>query len=261
MARRGTDFSDLRILLSNDDGIRSPGLRALERIARTLSDDVWVVAPETEQSAVSHSLTLREPLRLRQLSKRRFAVHGTPTDAVVMAVSSILKDKRPSLLLSGVNRGANLADDITYSGTIAAAMEGTLLGVPSIALSQVFRYPHPVKWATAAHHGPALIRKLLEAGWTHHVLLNVNFPNLIAASVTGVEITRQGRRDVSDLVVDERLDTRRVPYYWVGFRRHFGDGDRGTDLAANAAGRISVTPLQLDLTHRATRRKLKDALA
>ena len=184
----------LRILLSNDDGIRSPGLKSLERIARTLSRDVWIVAPETEQSGASHSLTLHEPLRIRRLSPRRFAVRGTPTDCVMLAIHHIIRGRRPSLVLSGVNRGGNIGDDVTYSGTIAAAMEGAILGVPSIALSQVVQGNHAVKWATAEHHGPGLLRQLLATGWPPEVLINVNFPDVAQTAVRGVAVAVQGRR-------------------------------------------------------------------
>jgi 5'-nucleotidase len=251
----------LRILVCNDDGIDAPGIKTLERVARTLSDDVWVVAPETEQSAASHSLTLRDPLRIRAISKRRFAVAGTPTDAVVLALHHIIKDRRPDLVLSGVNRGANLGEDVTYSGTVAAAMEGTILGVRSIALSQVFRHPHPVKWSTAENHAPAVIREALRVGWPAGIFLNVNFPDVAAADVAGVAVTRQGQRDYSDLFIDERFDARNVPYYWIGYRRHRGPSPDGTDLAAIAAAKISLTPLALDLSdaksHRALTRAFK----
>ena len=252
--------NDLRILVCNDDGIDAPGIKLLERIARTLSKDVWVVAPDSEQSAVSHALTLRRPLRIRKVSRRRFAIDGTPTDSVVMALNHIIKDKRPGLLLSGINRGANMGDDIPYSGTVAATMEGTLLGIPSIALSQVFRHPHPLKWSTAEKHGPSLIRKLLRVGWPKDVLLNINFPDVIAAKVSGVEITRQGRRPVGDLLVDAREDARGVPYYWIGYRKHHGSYAKGTDFDAVARGKISVTPLQFDRSHESTRRSLRAAM-
>ncbi|WP_284448308.1 5'/3'-nucleotidase SurE, partial [Pseudoxanthomonas mexicana] len=149
----------MRILVSNDDGIHAPGLKILEKIAHSLSKDVWVVAPEYEQSGASHSLTLTLPLRLRKINARKYAVRGTPTDCVMMAMHEIFKDKRPDLLLSGINRGANLGEDVTYSGTVAVAMEGSLLGVPSIALSQCFQHGHPVKWGTAEHHAPRVIKK------------------------------------------------------------------------------------------------------
>ena len=250
----------MRILVSNDDGIHAPGLKVLEKIAATLSKDVWVVAPEFEQSGASHSLTLTLPLRLRKINARKFAVRGTPTDCVMMAMHELFKDKKPDLLLSGVNRGANLGEDVTYSGTVAVAMEGTLLGVPSIAMSQCFQHGHPVKWSTAEHHAPKLIRKLLKAGWPKDALININFPDVVAESVTGVEVVKQGQRDLTDLLLDARVDARGVPYYWIGFRRMKNKAKRHTDLGATDNGAISVTPLQLDLTHAASMRSLKAAL-
>ncbi|HLT77229.1 MAG TPA: 5'/3'-nucleotidase SurE [Ferrovibrio sp.] len=250
----------MRILVSNDDGIHAPGLKILEKVARTLSKDIWVVAPEYEQSGASHSLTLTQPLRIRKVGPRKFAVRGTPTDCVMMAIHELMKDKRPDLLLSGVNRGANLGEDVTYSGTVAVAMEGTLLGVPSIALSQCFQFGHPVKWATAEHHAPKVIRKLLKAGWPKGVLINVNFPDVIADSVTGIEVVKQGQRDLTDLVLDHRIDARGVPYYWIGFRRQKSKAKRQSDLGATENGAISVTPLQLDLTQSATLKALRSAL-
>lgn len=251
-----------RILVSNDDGIHAPGLKSLEKIAHALSDDVWVVAPETEQSGASHSLTLTKPLRIRQLSSQRFAVQGTPTDCIMLAINHIISDARPTLVLSGVNRGANLGEDVTYSGTIAAAMEGTMLNIPAIALSQVYSYQHKtIKWATAEHHAPGLIERLLETGWPADVFININFPDLLHGAVKGLKVTVQGRRDVADLIVDERIDARGFPYYWFGFRRAFGEPGADTDLRAVLDGYISVTPLHLDLTHRDTHEALGAALA
>src|SRR5437773_5276184 len=167
----------MRILVTNDDGINAPGLKVLEKIARQLSRDVWVVAPEVEQSGAAHSLTLRRPLQIRRVSPRRFAVDGTPTDCVLLAVNRLVEGRRPDLVLSGVNRGSNLGEDVTYSGTIAAAMEGTLLNLPSIALSQTYQDRDTVSWDTALRHGTALIRRLCAIGWPQDVLINVNFPN------------------------------------------------------------------------------------
>ena len=257
MAER--DPAARRILVTNDDGIHAPGLKVLEKIALALSKDVWVVAPEYEQSGASHSLTLSDPLRVRHISKRRFAVRGTPTDCVMMAVHELVPNRPPDLILSGVNRGSNLGEDVTYSGTVAAAMEGTLLRIPSIALSQQLTPGHPVKWATAEHHGPGVIAKLIAAGWDRDVLINVNFPDVVAASVTGVVACRQGRRDLTDLMIDARIDARGVPYYWLGFRRQKGKPKRASDLAAVDAGAIAVTPLQLDLTEQRALKRLKAA--
>lgn len=248
----------MRILVTNDDGINAGGLKVLKCIAKTIGRDVWVVAPETEQSGASHSLTLHEPLRIRRLSNRRFAVHGTPTDCVMLAIHQIIKGRAPDLVLSGVNRGANIGDDVTYSGTIAAAMEGTILGVSAIALSQSLRGDHPVKWSTAEHYAPDIVRRLLKAGWPEQVLININFPDLAEAAVKGIKVTIQGRRDVSDLKIEDRIDTRGIPYYWLGFRYRAGAPPAAeSDLAAIAAGYVSVTPLQLDLTDAKTRRQLR----
>ena len=252
----------LRILCSNDDGIHAPGLKSLEKIAKALSSDIWVVAPETEQSGASHSLTLANPLRVRQITKRKFAVSGTPTDCVLMGIREIMADTPPDLVLSGVNRGQNIAEDVTYSGTIAAAMEGTTLGVPSIALSQAYGFEGraKVKWATAEHHGAALISKLVEMGWPQDVLINVNFPDVPHSAVTEVEVTVQGARDQNLTLIDTRMDARETPYYWLGFQKRLSNPPEGTDLRAIYAGRISVTPLHLDLTHKTTRRALSREL-
>ncbi len=248
----------LRILVSNDDGIHAPGLEVAEAIARSMSDDVWVVAPETEQSGASHSLTLTLPLRIRKVTERRFAVQGTPTDSVMMAIIHLMKDRGPDLVLSGVNRGFNVADDVTYSGTVAAAMEGTALGVKSIALSQSFGPRDDVgdNWECAARHGPGLVKRLVDIGWPEGVLLNVNFPGVLADKVVGVRVTEQGARDQSMLKVDERVDARGNTYFWVGFKRVFGDPAAGTDLHAIAQGCISVTPLHLNLTEQRERERL-----
>ena len=241
----------MRILITNDDGIHAPGLEICEQIARALSDDVWIVAPESDQSGVSHSLSLNDPLRLREVAPKHFAVKGTPTDCVIMGVRHIMKDHPPDLLLSGVNRGQNVAEDVTYSGTIAGAMEGTTLGVTSFALSQAYgldtrQNPH---WDTALQHGPKVIRQVLETGVPEGVLVNVNFPDCAPEGVKGVSITMQGKRDQDLLRIDPRHDGRGNPYYWLTFARKERPKPRdGTDLSAVANKRISVTALRLDLT-------------
>ncbi len=249
----------MRILISNDDGIRAPGLTVLERIAAHLSDDVWVVAPETEQSGAAHSLTLHRPLRVRRIDERRMAIDGTPTDCVMLAINELVPGGRPTLMLSGVNRGSNVADDVTYSGTIAAAMEATILGVPAIALSQHYGGDAPVKWETTERHGPALIRRLVDAGWPDDVLINVNFPDAAPEAVSGVVVGRQGRRKFGD-VLNERLDPRGRPYYWIGDMRNRPEEIPGSDIEALGRGAIAVTPLCLDLTHAPTSRVLREAL-
>jgi 5'-nucleotidase len=251
----------LRILVSNDDGIHAPGLAVAEAIARTLSDDIWVVAPETEQSGASHSLTLTLPLRLRQAGPKRYALDGTPTDCVMFAGIELLKDDLPDLVLSGVNRGFNVADDITYSGTVAAAMEGTVLGIPSLAMSQaVGGRDEDAIWGCAERHGPPLVKRLVELGWPKDVLLNINFPALAPGRVKHVSVTTQGTRDQSMLRVDERKDARNRTYYWIGFKRILSDPDQGTDLRAIYEGRISVTPLHLNLTELRQQQRLSGLL-
>ncbi|MRN43605.1 MULTISPECIES: 5'/3'-nucleotidase SurE [unclassified Brucella] len=251
----------MRILLTNDDGIHAEGLAVLERIARKLSDDVWVVAPETDQSGLAHSLTLSEPLRLRQIDARHFALRGTPTDCVIMGVRHVLPGA-PDLVLSGVNSGANLADDVTYSGTVAGAMEGTLLGVRAIALSQEYEYAGDrriVPWETAETHAPELIGRLMEAGWPEGVLLNLNFPNCAPEEVKGVRVTAQGKLS-HDARLDERRDGRGFPYFWLHFGRGKAPVADDSDIAAIRSGCISVTPLHLDLTAHKVRAELGAAL-
>jgi len=246
-----SDLSRARILISNDDGITAPGIAVLEKIALSLTSDVWVVAPETEQSAVAHSLTIRRPLRVRKVSERHFAVDGTPTDSVLLGVRQVMRDGPPTLVLSGVNRGGNMGDDVTYSGTVAAAMEGTLLGLPSIALSQVINPGRPIQWETVAAHGADVIRKVTSVGWRRNVLININFPDVAPEEVTGIEITRQGKRKIGDEIA-ERVDPRGDPYVWIGAQRHEEKGTEGTDLEAAYRGAIAVTPLCVDFTDRET---------
>jgi 5'-nucleotidase len=253
------DLKSARILVSNDDGIDAPGIKLLEKVARTLCDDVWVVAPATEQSAVAHSLTVRRPLRIHQHSEFRFSVDGTPTDSVLLGVRQILADRKPTLLLSGVNRGGNLGDDVTYSGTVAAAMEGTLLGIPSIAFSQFFEDRHPVKWATAEHWAPEVIRRLCSIGWARNVLMNVNFPDVLHGSVHGIVAARQGKRALADSVT-ERQDPRGDAYYWVGGQRAQDLGQPGSDLDAVGGACVSVTPLCVDFTHAESLHRLETFL-
>ena len=256
----------MRILITNDDGIEAPGLDVLEKIATDLTDDVWVVAPETDNSGASHSLTLAEPLRMRELGKRRYAVKGTPTDCVIMGVRFLLRDTPPDLVLSGVNRGQNLADDITYSGTVAGAIQGTLLGVPSMALSLALGPAEgspelgAPKWQTPMRHGADLVRRLLDAGWPEGIVLNVNFPDCEPDEVKGMVATEQGQRNPGLLRIEDRLDTRGKAYYWIGFERRRSKPPKGTDLFAVGSNLISVTPLCLDYTDQDTRAELAKVL-
>lgn len=240
----------MRILVTNDDGIHAAGLDACARIARTFSDDVWVVAPEFDQSGVAHSLSLSDPLRLRQVEERRFAVKGTPTDCVIMAVRHIMGDQPPDLVLSGVNRGQNIAEDVSYSGTVAGAIEGTILGIPSIALSQAFgvKSRENPSYVTAETHAPRIIRTLLDEGIPAGVLMNVNFPDRGPEEITGIVATAQGKRDQKLMRIEARRDGRGNPYYWIAFERRIFETAPGSDLRALDEGRISVTPLRLDMT-------------
>jgi 5'-nucleotidase len=249
-----------RILIANDDGIQSNGLKALERIARTLSNDVWVVAPAAEQSGASHSLTIGRPLRIRRMGDRHFAIDGTPTDTVLMGVVQILKDKKPDLVLSGINRGHNLGEDVTYSGTVAAAMEGTMLGIRSIALSQVLPPDGPTKWEIAETHAPDILRKLAALQWGPNVLMNINFPDLPPKEIQGVAVSVLGRRKVNNVMI-ERSDPRGRPYYWIDSTRAEVPTDSGTDFAAIHAGMIAITPLYLDPTHTPSLGMLEEAFA
>jgi 5'-nucleotidase len=239
----------MRILVTNDDGLNGAGLEVLEHIAAQLSDDVWTVAPETDQSGASHSLTLSDPLRMRALDERRYAVRGTPTDCVIMGIRHILQSP-PDLVLSGVNRGQNIADDVTYSGTIAGAMEGAVLGVRSFALSQAYGFEtrSDIQWDTARRHGPALIEQLLTLAIPADRLININFPDCAPDEVKGTRVTVQGKRDQSIFGIDTRMDGRGNPYYWLAIDRRKSSPREGTDLWAIYEGYISVTPLLMDLT-------------
>ena len=251
-------LSRARVLISNDDGIHAPGIALLERIMRRLAGDVWVVAPETEQSSASHSLTVRRPLRVRRSSDRRYAVDGTPTDSVLLAVHQILRDRPPDLVVSGINRGVNLGEDVHYSGTVAAAMEATLLGIRSIAFSMACDDTGPTRWATAERWVPRVVRRLAGRTWPANVLINVNVPDRPAAKVAGIEVCRMGHRGVGSELA-ERVDPRGQPYFWIGAQREEERAPRGTDLAALARGAVAVTPLCLDLTHRPTLKGLGEA--
>lgn len=246
--KKSPDTSRLRILVTNDDGIHAPGLEVLERIARELSDEVWVVAPEAEQSGAGHSLTIHNPLRLRQIAERRYAVGGTPTDCVLLAVKAVLREHPVDLILSGVNRGANIGEDITYSGTVAAAMEGTLIGIPSIAMSQCCEDAAPVRWEVAERHAPTIIRRVLAAGWPANNLININFPDVEPEKVKGVRPSPHGQRKIGDKLI-RREDPRARPYYWIGDEgRRNGEFQPGCDIAAVNEGYISVTPICMDMT-------------
>lgn len=246
------DLRRTRVLVTNDDGAH--GIKILERIARQLSNDAWVVAPETEQSGSGHSLTLTVPLRIRRISRRGFAVNGTPTDCVLLGVRHIVAGRRPELILSGVNAGGNLGEDITYSGTVAAAMEGALLGIRALSQMRV----ENVRWGPAQGHAERVVRTL--AALDIPRMMNVNFPDVPPDDVRNPEITVQGRRKIGDAVA-VGSDPRGHGFVWIGTERDEDPSFSGSDLKAVNDGRISITPLGIDFTHRRTIPALKRAFA
>ena len=254
----------MRILLSNDDGYHAPGLEVLERIAAQLSDDVWVCAPASEQSGTGRSLTLTRPLRVRRYAERRFAVSGTPTDAVMYALSELMRETPPDLILSGVNRGGNIAEDVMYSGTVSAAMEGALAGVRSVALSQRYGRREPgadVSFAAAEEWGARVLRPLLDHEWAPRSVVNINFPEPEAGAVKGVRVVPQGLRDYGRVRFDTRTDPRGFEYHWLSMGRATPPANDATDLSTVTQGWITITPLQLDLTLHGSIPALTDAYA
>jgi 5'-nucleotidase len=241
------------LLVSNDDGFRSEGIIALAEALRPLGS-VYVVAPDRERSAAGHSLTLTQPLRVEKVGYRIYAVDGTPTDCVNLAVNGILRKKKIDLLVSGINKGANLGDDITYSGTVSAAMEGTLLGIPSIAVSLVSR--NHFRFEAAAAFTLKLARKVLRQRIPEDTLLNVNIPNLPMKELRGVRVTRQGKRIYGEAVVEKR-DPRGRKYYWIGGDTLRNQEIPGSDLEAVEQNYISITPIHLDMTHYSSLRSLR----
>jgi 5'-nucleotidase len=250
----------MKILLTNDDGINAPGLSVLEDIAREISDDIWIAAPEEEQSGKGRAISLTHPVRVRKVGAKAWAVAGTPSDSVLLAIQELMPDK-PDLILSGVNRGQNIAEDTSFSGTIAAAMFGMQMGVPSMALSQAqnFRDRASLPWDTAKAWGAKTLKPLIDLGWPADVVINVNFPDREPSDVRGVQITRQGFRDETIIHTDRREDLRGNEYFWVGYRGKLSKPSEGTDLRAIYDGYVSVSPLHVDLTHEAHLKALRDA--
>ncbi len=243
-AQRSMDATPL-ILVSNDDGVHSAGIAALVEALRDLGQ-VVVVAPDRERSAVSHSLTLHRPLRVEEIGPGRYAVDGTPTDCVNLGVNGILP-RRPALVVSGINKGANLGDDVTYSGTVSAAMEGTLLGLPAFAVSLLGR--GDFRFEAAARFARRLAAWVLERGLPPDTLLNVNVPTpLDGEPIRGFALTRMGRRRYGDAII-EKVDPRGKKYYWIGGDELAFEEAEGTDFHAVSHGLISVTPIHLDLTN------------
>ena len=257
MRDRITDLARARVLISNDDGVNAPGIKVLERALKRIAGEVWVVAPETEQSAASHSLTLRMPLRIRKINARKFAINGTPTDAVMLGVQHVMNKCRPDLVVSGVNRGGNLGEDVTYSGTVAAAMEGTLLGIPSVAFSLAASDGAKAHWATAEVYVEKVLKYLAGVSFPQGVLVNVNIPDCPADEVTGIESTRQGRRKIGCELLQGR-DPKGKPYFWIGAQRDEDVSRPGTDLEAVARNAVSVAPISMDLHHAGMAKRLKE---
>ncbi len=249
-----------RILVTNDDGIFAPGIEVLERIAKTFSNDVWVVAPETEQSAASHSLTLRRPLQVREIAAKRYAVNGTPTDCVLVALKKILAEKPADIILSGINRGANLGEDVSYSGTVAAAKEGASLGIPSVAFSQVYEQADAIYWATAEKYGVEVLKSLQSFPWRKGTLVNVNFPPCPPEEVTAVRAGPQGFREASVELIDYKGPDGR-PYIWIGDFANDRSIERGTDLSIIEDKAVSVTPLHLEMTHKPSLEAMRELLS
>ena len=251
-------LSKARVLLSNDDGINAPGMKALEKVMKRIAGEVWVVAPEHEQSAASHSLTLRTPLRINKLGPRRYCVGGTPTDSVLLAVKEVMRDTPPDMVISGINRGANLGEDVIYSGTVAAAMEGAILGFPSIALSLVCEDGVRAHWATAEAWTEKVLKRVMKVGFPDGTLLNVNVPDRPLKAVKGMAFVAQGRRRFSG-ELQEGADPRGDAYYWIGNQRDEDRSVPGSDMEALDRGMVTVTPLGIDLTHTGFLKKLKDS--
>ena len=246
----------MRILITNDDGIRSPGLTVLEQMSAEISNDVWVVAPEADCSDAFGAPTLSKPLKLHQLGSQRYSLAGTPADCVLVGIKHLLRPKLPSLLLAGVNAGENLADDLFHSGTIAAAIQATLLEMPSISLSLITRGKAQAKWHTPKKHGPDLLRTLLKRGWPDDVLLNVNFPDCEPAGLKGIAFTQQGRRPPTIWSVQH---SKSGCGRELCIERHKSRARTATDLCAVETCRISVTPIKVDLTAGILRRDSKES--
>jgi 5'-nucleotidase len=235
-------------MLTNDDGIDAPGMAVLEEIAAQIAREVWVVAPEHDQSGQSHAISLHHALRISQRGDRRFGITGTPGDCAAMGLCHIMKDAQPQLVLSGVNRGLNLGLETVFSGTVGGAMTAMMLGVPALALSQAFSKRDGVPWDTARTLGAGVIEQLLAVGWGKTAVLNINFPPIPAADAGPVTLARQGEGAVAGMHVDTRVDPRGMEYHWLNFKR--GDIAQGpeSDYSALRAGKIVVTPLRYDRT-------------
>lgn len=249
-----------RLLLVNDDGINAEGLALLEQQAREFSDDVWVVAPQEENSGGGHSVSLALPIRVRQLGEKRFSLTGTPTDCVLLAVWELMGDRPPTMVLSGINHGENLGEDMTYSGTMGAAMEAAVLGIPAVALSQIRQLGKPIDFATSREKCPEVLRRLLSCSWDHGVVVNVNFPRPSQPGDRRLRVTELGHRLPGTFRPVQGRDGRKLPYYWVQVSYNTGVPAPGTDLEAAMEGDVSVTAISMDMTARSFNKRLGSML-
>jgi len=243
----------MRILVSNDDGVYSKGIKALSQALKKIAD-VTVVAPNRERSAASHSLTLHRPLRVIKIAPQTYAVDGTPTDAVTLGIFEIMKHK-PDLVISGINHGANLGDDVHYSGTVSAAIEGAIAGFPTIAISLMGR--EHLTFGPAARFAVRLAKKVYKEGLPKGMVLNVNVPNIPQSKIKGFEWTKIGKRKYGDIIV-EKIDPRGRPYYWIGGDETGFVDIQGSDCNALLANKISITPLRVDMTDHANLKKFEN---
>ncbi|UAL29944.1 5'/3'-nucleotidase SurE [Nocardioides rotundus] len=247
-----------RVLLVNDDGIQAEGLGLLERQVRELTDDVWVVAPQQENSGGGHSVSLDKPLRARQIEDRRYSVSGTPADCVLLAYWELM-DRPPDLVFSGINHGENLGEDMTYSGTMGAAMEAAILGVPAVAFSQKRVLGQKPDFTSSEVAGPPLLKQLIDLEWAPGQIVNVNYPAQLADDGRP-HVTHLGQRKLGTFTPMGGVDGRNIPYYWVKVRYDPGEPKPGTDLHAVADGRVTVTALSMDLTAPRLNEQLRDHL-
>lgn len=257
MAASGQIFG--RVLLTNDDGVDAPGLQVLQEVAAELAREVWVVAPQHDQSGTSHSLSLHNALRVHEVGERRFAVSGTPGDSVAMALRHVMAGNPPDVILSGINKGANLGRETVFSGTVGAAMTGMLMGVPSFALSQAFTDRANVPWGTGRALAAGVIRRFAGLEWGASVCLNINFPACAPEAAGEVTLTEQGLGALNDIGVVSGSDPRGVGYHWLQLKRGQHEDTPDSETTAIRAGRISVTPLRFERTHDETLARLRAA--
>lgn len=259
MLKFPTKLSEARILISNDDSIHSEGIKVLEEIVRSITPHVWVVAPENQQSAAGHSLTIHMPLRIKEYDKNHISVYGTPTDSVLVGVRKVMKEFRPHVVLSGINHGQNTADDVTYSGTIAAAIEATLMRVPAIAFSQDMSEETGwiTDWSVAREYLPKILKAFEGKEWEENVVMSVNFPVRKTAVTPEIRVRPQGHFTMEEQEMINCIDPRGRPYFWIGAPPKRNEMDQTIDVGSMKAGHVTITPLALNLTHHPTMRLLE----